>query len=479
MFKFFPVSAHTDHIMPGGTFVCIKGYKLNGIDFIPQALEYGARTIVIEKSQEVPSDMLMLIKSAQAQVVYVDDARAALADLSAQAAGYPAKKLRIIAVTGTKGKTTSAFLLRHMLKKAGYSVAMLSTVHNSIAKFTHKDTLTCRSGYALNNQIDTSQYGECHVNEEIFPSELTTAQPDYVHQFLKTCVDKGVEWVVLEVAAQAFSLERVRGIFFDAAIYTNFTPEHGEFYPTLKEYAQAKARILEHLKPDAPLIFNADNQAVAQSVGFYSSAIGVTKNDLTNRPYPESIMGVYNLWNIHMAALCLARVLPQYSAEHYQQLVMDFAGVPGRLEKYVLKNGACVYIDYAHSSAAVAAVLSALREKTDHLIVVNGCGGDRDKTKRPLMGCDSAAWGDLVFITSDNPRSEDPMAIITDMLAGIPPAHMYKVVVEVDREKAIRAACAQASPSSIIALLGKGPDEYVIIKGVKYPFSEKTIIANL
>ena len=447
----FPVTCHTDHVGPASTFVCIHGMKKDGTEFIPLALSKGATKIVVERSAHIPEQMHERIRQHGATIEFVDDARAALAQLSAQAAGFPAKQLRIIGITGTKGKTTVSFILRHILAKLGKRVAMLSTVHNAI--------------------LDT-----------IYPAELTTAQPDYLHQFLKTCVEQNVEWVVLEIAAQAFSLNRVDTIELDAAIYTNVSPEHGEFYPTFIAYTEAKSRIFNHLKTEtAPIILNADDPIV-KAQGWTCNRnlchpIFLYQDRMQRHAYPETLLGDYNAHNAYMALNCLEALGLGYEKD-LAKLLDDFPPVPGRLEKYVLKNGARAYIDYAHNHSSTKAVLSALREHTTDLIVVIGCSGDRDKTKRPHMGAEAALWGNTVYVTSDNPRSEDPDAIIRDVVAGIPQTTTAHVIVDADRGKAIRAACAQAKPESIIAILGKGPDEYTIIKGVKYPFIEKNILTE-
>lgn len=427
-------------MQPGGTFVVIQGMEQDGVKFIPMALEKGAKTIVIGREVELSDELYEQIRLAGAALISVVEPRRALAELSAQAYNFPAKSLKIIAITGTKGKSTTTFLLEHLLRSAGKKTALLSTVKNII------------------------------LGHE-FPTKLTTQQPDYLHTFFNVCKTAGVEWVVMEVAAQAFSLYRVYGLEFEAGIFTNFSREHGEFYPDQELYFAAKTQLLGQLKPGAPLFLNADDTRVAALAKRYKqSHLYTQKHDYT---CPQ-LVGSFNAYNIAAATAC-AQALG-LSGQDIAAGLLDFKGVPGRLDRYPLANGAVAFIDYAHNPSSMQAVLTELRKLTGDLIVVFGAGGDRDPVKRPEMGEIAARLGDTVIITADNPRSEDPAAIADQILAGIPRQDFGKVVVELDRERAIIMACEGSKRESIIALLGKGPDEYQIVKGVTTPFSEREIL---
>jgi UDP-N-acetylmuramoyl-L-alanyl-D-glutamate--2,6-diaminopimelate ligase len=468
----YAVACHTDKIAPGSTFVAIKGQKEDGIQYIMQALHKGATKIVAERTAIIPDDVLAAIGKAHAQLIYVNSARQALAELSAQALNYPAKKLKLLAVTGTKGKTTSSFLLEHVLKTAGYKTALLSTVKNKIL-------------------------------EQDLVTNLTTQHPDYLHNFFALCVQAQVEIVVIEVAAQATSLHRIEGLEFEGLIFTNFDQEHAEFYATQEEYFQAKLDIIKQLKPGAPLLLNADDAKVsaiksqhldAQLFGLKNEAVFnavIAKADVSalsleifkkaNSEYFKiscpALVGEYNAYNLlGVVALCMALGI---NSKIIEQGIATFKSVPGRLERYTLPNGANCFIDYAHNPSSFRAVLSMVRELTPHLIVLFGCGGDRDKSKRPLMGAIAAEYADLIMLTSDNPRSEQPQNIVNDILEGISCDKHHKIVCDLDRERAIIKAYAHSRSDSIIMLLGKGPDEYQIVGNQKSYFSEKEIVQSL
>jgi UDP-N-acetylmuramoyl-L-alanyl-D-glutamate--2,6-diaminopimelate ligase len=464
----YPVACHTKNVGKGTLFVAIKGLKDDGYHYIAKAIEQGSRTIVIEEDVLIESSLANLIARHTVDVIRVPQARRALAELSAKSWGYPAQKLNIIGITGTKGKSTTSFLVEHLLRTAGFKTALLSSVKNKIT--THE-----------------------------FASPLTTPQPDYLHMFFAQCVEAGVEYVVMEVAAQAFSMDRVAGLSFIGGIFTNFSPTHGEFYPEVKDYFQAKKQLISHLAPHAPLVLNADDSQVrclseeresflvgtslmaTVKIGLEAATldymIGSIQEDGTPYLLKSNLIGDFNNYNIGMA-VTMGRALG-LPWPILQAGVQSFTAVPGRLERYKGPNGARIFIDYANAPPAIEAVLSMLKAHSNHLVVVSGAGGDRDKTMRPRMGNALGKLADKVILTSDNPRSENPADIALAMQDGVALQDRHKVIIELDREKAIRQAYAVSTAESIIALLGKGPDEYQIILDKKIPFSERTIIRSL
>lgn len=463
-----PVACHTDNVGQGTIFVAIKGKKEDGSVHIVKALELGARAVYVDQTCSLDDMTRSELIRRNIPCIVVDDARLVLAQLSALAHGNPADKLKIVAITGTKGKTTTVFLLEHIFRTAGYKTALLSTVRNSIG-------------------------------DTIFKTNLTTRQPDYLQAFFAQCVAEGVQIVLMEVAAQAFSLQRVAGLTFDAALFTNFESEHAEFYSTIDDYFAAKCEIVKYLKPGAPFLINGDDVRVRTLVTMAPHAMTFGRGahnefraerlSACNEPLVISLsnkdqqcqyscpvlMGDFNVYNI-CAATGLARCLG-VSCNIIMQACETFKPVPGRLEMYTLSNGARGCIDYAHTPASYTSILSTLRALTDHLIVIFGAGGERDKTKRPVMGKVASDYADLTIITSDNPRSEKAEDIANDILVGIPEGRT--VLLELNREKAIQLAYQHSKATSIIVLLGKGPDEYQHIGSIKYPFSEKAILQKL
>ena len=466
----FPVTCHTDHVRAGSIFVAIKGTREHGVDYIPLALHKGARHIVVQHDTVLADDLLDTIQKYHATIAYVSDTRKALAQLSAQALAFPAHKLRIIGVTGTKGKTTTVFLLEHILRSAGYRTALLSTVKNKI------------------------------IDQE-FPATLTTQQPDYLHVFFDACVQAHVDYVVMEVAAQALTLSRIEGITFESVLYTNFSLEHSEFYASMDDYFIAKARLLNYCKKAAHVLMNADDQWFTQllqqntayrsfstqhkNAHFYASdrittkhgsSFNITTSDGTY-PITSPLIGMFNIYNI-IGAAGIAHTLgilwPSIASS-----VARFNSVPGRLQLYPMPNGARCFIDYAHNPSSFEAVLSTVRSLTDRLIVLFGAGGERDPYKRPLMGALAAQYADIVVLTSDNPRSEDPAEITKQIMNGIPPEHHTKLIYELDREVAIKKAYAASNDQTIILLLGKGADEYQMVGKEKQYFSEKHILQTI
>ena len=467
----FPVTCHTDFVGQNSCFVAIEGYVENGITYIKTAIEKGARTIVVHHTVLLDDELSAFITEHNVIVKRVDNTRKALADLSAQAAGFPAKKLKIIGITGTKGKTTTSFLLEHILQSAGYKTALISSAQNRI----------------------------CGHN---FSAPLTTPQPDYLQQFLKQCVDSDVDYVVMEVAAQALTLHRVEGITFFGLIFTNFSHEHLEFYPTLDDYFKAKCLIFSMVAEGSPVLINADDDhglqllaqhKMAKAYAIKNNLDGYKGNFLSDATHKIALriehqdksadfncpilFGTYNAYNV-LAAVGMAQELC-IDIQKIQYALQTFAGVPGRLQEHVLPNGARCFIDYAHNPESFKAVLSTLRALTDQLIVVFGAGGGRDKSKRPIMGGVASQIADIVILTSDNPRLEDPAVIVQDIMHGITQESYHKIVQELDRKCAIELAYHLSDNGSIIVLLGKGPDEYQIIGTTKHYFSERQIVEQL
>ena len=477
LFTTFPVTSHSDYVTTDSTFVVIKGQKEDGSAYIQKALERGASTIVMEVGTELSHDLEALIAKHGAHVEYVGNTRKALAYLSAEAAGHPAKKLKLFGVGGTKGKTTTVSMLAHLLKTFGKKVAFISTALVS---------------------LDT---GKNELAEFDCTGTLTTPQPDYVHQFLKLCVDKGVEYVVLEVAAQAHTFFRLEDIEFEGVIFTNLDREHGELYPCMEQYFSEKQKLFTHVKSQGAVLINADDLYGQRLLEAYPSAksFGVT----TTADYDATLLsdtlteqealvecpkasfvctyqgfpGLYNLSNIIGAVGLLAE--RGFPIEELAEEMISFPLVPGRLEMQQLVNGAIAVIDYAHTASSFEQVLSLMRPRTEHLIVVFGAGGGKDVDKRSAMGEVASRLADVVIVTDDNPRFEDPVIITTEIVSGVKVEHAHKVTVLHDRHAAIEKAYAVSHAGSIVMLLGKGPDDVQIVNGERLFFSEKQVLEQI
>jgi len=436
--KTFPVTCHTDHVGPGTTFVVIPGYKQDGAQFIQKAIEQGATQIIQEKTAQI--------------------ARKKLAELSTQAYNFPAKKLTIIGITGTKGKTTTTYLINHILTDSGIKTGIIGTIENRIGKL-----------------VDRS-------------NTLTTPESDYLQAFLGQCNKQQVTHVIMEVSSCALQLYRVHGLEFDAIGFTNLAADHLDMHGNVENYFQTKLKIFKQVKSTGLAVVNIKQDWGLKALG-YSTGKTINLDPKTIEIHNNSILdglsfvyknhnyscptlfGSYNAENIAMAIdICINQGLLQ--PQQISEALKSFKGIPGRLQKHILKNGATAIVDYAHNSVSMEAVLSTLRPMTDDLIVIFGCGGNRDKTRRPTMGAVAAKFADTIILTDDNPRFEDRQQIVDDILAGIDQTQRNKVVIELDRAQAIKLATAQSSKKSIIALLGKGHETSYIVKNEKKSFDD-------
>lgn len=459
----YPVTCNTQHVGPGSIFVAIKGFKEDGTTYISQAIQQGATTIIVDRAY-APHNIPPHIK-----FIVVDDTRKALAEYASNALDNPAQKLKLIGITGTAGKTTTTYLIDHILTNVGYKTALMGSIKNKIG-----------------------------TNEE--ESSLTSPSADYIQMFLAECVKQKVDYVVMEISSHSIALLRTYGISFDAVGFTNLSPEHMDFHPTLEHYFQTKVSLFRQLKNTGIAVINSDNEWGQKALKYFSlhnlpqkvfsfgsiaqqkeephqqhvnfsikhnslNGIAITSEKIKTLTC-STLFGTYNAYNICMATLiCLNLDLP---LQKIQDALSSFSGVPGRLQVHTLKSGAKAFVDFAHKPGAFEEVLKTLRPLSSHLIVVFGCGGNRDKTKRPIMGKLAAQYADEVIISDDNPRDEDHDAIAHEIFAGIPQNKTSSVTVELDRRKAIALAVQHAQAHSIIAILGKGHESYYLVQGKKY-----------
>lgn len=464
----YPVTCHTTHVGPGSTFVAVQGATQHGGNFIAEAIKRGATKIVVDGTFSGPEPVEVAVER-------VADAHHALGSLAAAALDYPAKKLTVIGVTGTKGKTSTCYLLFDMLKKNGIKAALLGTVEN-------------------------------RIDDHIERSSMTTPTADYLQMFCATARAAGVTHVVMEVSAHALSYKKMTELPLDVAIFTNFAQDHLDFYGTMENYLAAKATIFEYLKPGAHLFLNADDQVSEQllhtalacslsavqihCIGMHDnihttdifSAISenldqlqVTTHEATYTT--KGVVGTFNAYNV-MMAVSAARALG-ISVTGVQKALQSFTGVPGRLYTIALSHNRFAVVDYSHNTLSTQAVLKLLRPHTHQLIVVFGCGGNRDVSRRSGMGAAVAEYADIAIITSDNPRFEDPQKIILDIIAGMTPRAGFQQIIEPDRAAAIAQGLAKLERGGILAVLGKGHERSQIIAGVCYPFDDAEVVCRL
>lgn len=447
-----------------GVFVAIKGFNVNGHDYIAQAVQKGVKAVVVQDGEKIKKSDF----NEDTVIVVAPDTRIALAKMSANFFGNPTRKLKTIGVTGTKGKTTTTYMIKEILEKAGHKVGLIGTIAN----------------YIGNEKI-----GDNHSR--------TTPESLELQEMFSKMVEQNVEIAVMEVSSQSLKLNRVYGIDFDMAIFTNFTEDHisPNEHPNMEDYFNCKLELIKNAKKS---YINADDYNVAKiktmlkdkdistfgidnmadmlakdvtirntSVDFRAKIYG--KNERIKVGIPSRFT-VYNA----LAAFCVVNnfgVTIDQTREALEQIA-----VPGRMEMVPNKKGLNIMIDYAHSPASLESVLKAVKAYTrGRVISVFGCGGDRDTKKRPIMGEISGKNAAYTIITSDNVRTENPEDIVKQIEEGIKRTKtQYKVIV--DREEAIKYAISIANKNDMIVLSGKGHENYEEINGKKYPFDERKIV---
>ena len=452
------VTADSRKVAPGDIFVAVKGTAVDGHDFIMTALEKGALCIVCQQRRG----------PLAAQEIVVDDSHKAWAILAQAQQGDPAKKLINLAVTGTNGKTTTAYLVRSIINTAGHKCGLIGTV-----------------------AYDT---GNGSVE-----SNMTTPDASSLASMMAQMVEAGSKFMVIEASSHALSQKRLAGIDFTAAAFTNLTGDHLDYHKDMQNYLSAKALLFEGLSPQAFAILNkqspasadlakrtsakvlyfsinetADIRADIVDANSNSTIYDLSFNGQTVR-VNSPLLGMHNVSNhLTAAGLCLAAGIALATvAKGLENLTF----VPGRLQSVRQGQPYAVLVDYAHTDDALTNVLNTLNPICKgELTVVFGCGGDRDKTKRPRMAKTACQLADKVVITSDNPRTEDPNTIINDIVAGIPSATALNITIEPDRKKAIQLALAAASPDDIILIAGKGHENYQIIGKEKHHFSDTEVV---
>jgi UDP-N-acetylmuramoyl-L-alanyl-D-glutamate--2,6-diaminopimelate ligase len=442
-------------VEPGSLFVAISGGHFDGHDYIMQAFHDGAVAIICEEFPKQQSDEITYVKVA--------DSSLALGQIASNFYDHPSEKMKVIGVTGTNGKTTIATLLFNLFRSLGYKAGLISTVCNKI-----EDT-------------------------EI-PSTHTTPDSLTLNQLFSMMVVEDCQYCFMEVSSHAVVQERIAGIQFAGGVFTNLTHDHLDFHKTFSEYLKAKKRFFDELSPAAFALTNLDDkngtvmvQNTKASRKFYSLKtltdfrakivenrvdglqLNIDGNDVWFR-----LVGNFNAYNL--LAIYGTAVLLGEEPSVVLTAMSNLNAVEGRFDYVKSDIGIVGIVDYAHTPDALLNVLNTienLRTGNEQIITVVGCGGDRDRTKRPVMARIAAEKSDRVILTSDNPRSEDPEAIIAEMQQGIDPILARKTISIVNRREAIKTACALALPGDIILVAGKGHEKYQEIKGLRHHFDDK------
>ena len=455
------VNIDSRKIEQGHLFVAQKGTQVDGHKFIPKAIELGARAILCE---ELPEE-----KTEGVTYVQVESTEDAVGKVATVFYGEPSKKLQLVGVTGTNGKTTIATLLYNMFREMGHKCGLLSTVCN-------------------------------YIEDEAIPADHTTPDPIELNMLLARMVEAGCEYAFMECSSHAIAQKRIGGLKFAGGIFTNLTRDHLDYHKTFENYRNAKKAFFDGLPKTAFAVTNADDKngmvmvqntkatvktySVRQMADFRARVIEMhfagMYLDIDGHEVGVQFIGKFNVSNL-LAVYGAARMLGKQPEEILVAL-STLHSVSGRLEPIQSPEGFTAIVDYAHTPDALENVLNAIHEVLDgkgHVITVCGAGGNRDKGKRPLMAQEAVRQSDQVIITSDNPRFEEPQDIINDMLAGLNEQQRKKVISIADRREAIKTACTLARKGDVILIAGKGHEDYQEIKGVKHHFDDREVVRDI
>lgn len=474
------IAYHSRDVRKDFLFTALRGMELDGHKFIEEAIKNGAEAIILEREQEVSGKTLILVKNS----------RRGLAKVSSNFYEDPSSKINLIGVTGTNGKTTTTYLLESIFKKAGYKVGVIGTINY--------------------------RYGD-----KIIQASNTTPESLELQRIIWEMAREGITHVIMEVSSHGLNLDRVHGCNFDGAIFTNFTSDHLDYHKTITHYFESKRKLFSEylirsnklgrfavVNFDDPMgeeiIKGVDYQVLKYGINTFSnitaSDISSTFEGLSCRiklPNEEfqvntKLIGGFNIYNI--LASVATGILMGISLKVIKEGIEEMEGVSGRFEKIPNQKGIHVIVDYAHTHDALERALKGLRDILSNyypshgkVITVFGCGGDRDRTKRPLMGEVAGRLSDLTIITSDNPRTEDPSAIIQEIESGLKPLQIDEIKENkiggwrkrkgylkiTDRRKAIRFAIHLAQPNDTVLIAGKGHEDYQIIGKRKFPFDDR------
>lgn len=455
------ISHDSRKIKKGYVFVAIKGHKVDGHNFIATAIEKGAAALVVEKRTEATPRIPQIV---------VPHTRPALAVMSNRFYGEPSLQMSVIGVTGTNGKTTTSYFTKSIIEAAGNETGLIGTVQYQIGK-------------------------------RVIPAQETTPESVELHGYFAEMLKLGIRYAVIEVSSHALSQYRVEGVCFRSAIFTNLSVEHLDYHADIRNYRTEKLKLVKGLSPDAFAILNADDNASKHFAECTKSQVvwyGIKKKNadvtaeiqqedvsttqiLLNSPWGKipinlNLIGKHNVYNA-LAAAANGLALG-FTLDTVKTGIESLKTVPGRLERIDCGQDYAVYVDFAHTHQALQIVLRTLREVTKgRIILVFGCGGDRDRKKRSKMGHVAEQYSDLFWITSDNPRSEDPNHIIREIQKGVKKESCFRV--QADRRTAIEEAISEATGGDVVIIAGKGHEQNQIAKDVTISFDDREVVRQM
>jgi UDP-N-acetylmuramoyl-L-alanyl-D-glutamate--2,6-diaminopimelate ligase len=456
------ITSDSRTVTPGSLFIAVEGICTDGHAYIGKAIEQEALVVVYDKP---------MIEEYFSKVTYVqvEDSATALALIASEWFGNPSEQLQLVGVTGTNGKTTIATLLYETVRRMGYSAGLLSTVAN-------------------------------YVNGDRYPTTHTTVDPITLNGLLRKMVDAGCQYAFMEVSSHAIHQKRVHALHFAGGVFTNLTQDHLDYHKNMLEYRNVKKSFFDHLPPEAFALTNADDKngaVMLQNCNARRKTYSVrgmadfkarifekhfdgTDIEINGRELTIQFVGVFNVYNL--LAVYGAASLLGLDQEELLRILSTLTPVAGRFQTIRSSKDYTAIVDYAHTPDALTNVLNAIHEVLNNkgkIITVVGCGGNRDKTKRPIMAREAVTLSDKVVLTSDNPRFEEPADILQDMVAGLTPEQQATTLTIIDRREAIKTAVALALPGDVILIAGKGHEDYQEIKGVKHHFDDKEEVEKI
>ena len=455
------IAADSRKVQKNSLFIAVRGVNIDGHKFIGQVVEAGASVVVCEEAPENQAKNVLF--------VVVENSAIALGQLASNWYGRPSENLKLVGITGTNGKTTTVTLLHRMATQLGYKAGLLSTVRNIVGT----------------REVEATQ---------------TTPDPLQLHRLLAEMVEIGCDYCFMEVSSHAAHQHRIAGLKFAGAIFSNLTQDHLDYHKTFADYRDAKKMFFDGLGADAFALVNADDrnglfmlQNCAASKHTYAlqkmadfrakvleSSFEGMQLEIDGVEVWTSFVGRFNAYNL--LAVYSASVLLGFDKTEVLTVLSKLGSVDGRFQCLRSKSGKTAIVDYAHTPDAIENVLNTIKNVTDgnhQIITVTGAGGNRDKTKRPIMAAIATELSDKVILTSDNPRNERPEDIIADMKAGVQAAYAQRVLCITDRTEAIRTACMLAQSGDVVLVAGKGHETYQEVNGVKHHFDDREVIKQI